>query len=132
MSDLATRFEAAAEEVQQLSKGELVEIGAHTVTHPQLSALSVKKQSWEIRESRRSLENLTNRLVMSFSYPFGSRGDFDDVAADLIRESGFQQACAAVPGVVTHKSDPYKLPRFIVQNWDGDEFTQRIRSAFES
>lgn len=132
MEGRSTHRALTSEEVQQLSKGELVEIGAHTVTHPQLSALSVKEQSWEIRESRRSLENLTNRLVMSFSYPFGSRGDFDDVAADLIRESGFQQACAAVPGVVTHKSDPYKLPRFIVQNWDGDEFTQRIRSAFES
>lgn len=120
------------EEVQQLSNGGLAEIGAHTVTHPQLSALSAKEQSWEIRECRRSLENLTNRPVVSFSYPFGSQGDFDNVATDLIREAGFRQACAAVPGVVTHKSDLFKLPRFIVRNWDGDEFTRRIRSVFES
>jgi peptidoglycan/xylan/chitin deacetylase (PgdA/CDA1 family) len=118
------------EEVRQLSKGELVEIGAHTVTHPQLSALPTKDQCWEIRESRRALESLTNRPVLSFSYPFGSKGDFDNVAVDLIRESGFQQACANVPGVVTFKSDLFELPRLIVRNWDGDEFEHRLRTFF--
>jgi peptidoglycan/xylan/chitin deacetylase (PgdA/CDA1 family) len=124
----STHRALTSEEVRQLSQGELVEIGAHTVTHPQLSALSVKEQSWEILECRRSLENLINRPVVSFSYPFGSHGDFDNVAANLVRESGFQQACAAVPGVVTFKSDPFELPRLIVRNWDGDEFAKRIRS----
>jgi peptidoglycan/xylan/chitin deacetylase (PgdA/CDA1 family) len=128
----STHRALTSEEGQQLSQDELVEIGAHTVTHPQLSALPVEDQSCEIRESRRSLENLTSRPIMSFSYPFGSPGDFDSVTADLIRETGFQQACAAVPGVVTHKSDPFQLPRFIVRNWDGDQFGQRIRSIFGS
>src|SRR5262249_22480708 len=46
----------AIPEVERLAGNDLVEIGAHTVTHPSLAALPLAAQREEITESRRRLE----------------------------------------------------------------------------
>jgi peptidoglycan/xylan/chitin deacetylase (PgdA/CDA1 family) len=46
-----------------------VEIGAHTVNHPDLSLLDQRECLHEMRESRRELERITSRRVETFAYP---------------------------------------------------------------
>ena len=64
------------EEVFRLSEGGLVDIAAHTVTHPVLSTLDVVAQQTEVRESKTLLEKVLNRPVVSFAYPYGARSDY--------------------------------------------------------
>jgi hypothetical protein len=74
------------------------------------------------------LEAMIDRPVRSFAYPFGTRGDLNTTMVALVREAGFHQACTVRPGLVTSHSDRWQLPRFIIRNWDGEEFAWRLRT----
>lgn len=119
------------DELKVLSDGGLVEIGSHTVTHPVLAFESDYAQRWEIEESKRQLETMIGQPVASFSYPYGGPADIGQNAPGLVKEAGYESACANFPATVTRASDPYCLPRYLVRDWDGEEFARRVRRAFE-
>lgn len=120
-----------SEEAQTFAQNGLVEIGAHTMTHPALSGLPVEVQRVEITASKRRLEELLEQPVTSFSYPFGGRDSYNADTVRLVKEAGFECACSNFPGHVQWRVDPYQLPRFIVRDWDGDEFARRLRGMFD-
>jgi peptidoglycan/xylan/chitin deacetylase (PgdA/CDA1 family) len=60
-----------ADELRMLGGDPLVEIGAHTRSHPWLPSLSVAEQRAEIRGCRRELEDIVGARVSGFSYPYG-------------------------------------------------------------
>jgi peptidoglycan/xylan/chitin deacetylase (PgdA/CDA1 family) len=111
------------EEVRTLAQGGLIEIGAHTVTHPFLSAHSVMFQRNEIQKSKADLEALLDYPVNSFAYPFG---DYTAETVPLIPEAGFNCACSTVQHTVWRNSDYFQFPRFAVENWSGKEFQKRL------
>jgi peptidoglycan/xylan/chitin deacetylase (PgdA/CDA1 family) len=113
------------EEVCTLGQGELVEIGAHTVTHPFLSAHSLAFQRDEIQRSKAHLEALLERSVTSFAYPFGG---YTEETVPLMPEAEFTCACSTVEDIVWRKSDCFQFPRFGVEDWNGEEFAQRLLS----
>lgn len=118
------------DEVRVLVQDGLVEIGAHTVSHPVLSALPIEAQGAEIANSKWRLEGILGRPVTSFSYPFGGQGDYTTDTVKLVRDAGFDCACSNFPGLVRFDSDPYQLPRFLVRDWDGEEFARRLEGWF--
>lgn len=111
-------------EVKDLAKGELVEVGAHTVTHPMLSQLSSDQQRMEIRLSKQMLEDMIGRRVGSFAYPYGIAGSYTAYTVASVRDAGFDQACSNFGGRVWRLTDRYQLPRNVVRNWSGDEFAR--------
>jgi peptidoglycan/xylan/chitin deacetylase (PgdA/CDA1 family) len=115
------------EEAVDLAQGELVEVGAHTVTHPFLSTLSVASQRDEILESKARLEEILNRPVTSFSYPYGSRSA-ETVA--IVREARFSCACSTRADLVRPSTRRFRLPRVHVPDWDREEFTERLSRWF--
>jgi len=119
-----------ADEVQKLAADGLVEVGAHTMTHPVLSELSVNSQYVKIAESKRKLEEILGQAVTSFSYPFGGRSDYNAATMNLVKKVGFSCACSNFPGHVRWGADPYQLPRYLVRDWDGDEFQEQLMSWF--
>jgi peptidoglycan/xylan/chitin deacetylase (PgdA/CDA1 family) len=110
------------EEVSSIADG-LVAIGAHTVTHPTLPAHLYETQCYEIAESRRVCEELVGSPVTAFAYPFG---DYDEASLSAVRKAGFALACTVNAGVVRPGTDPIRLPRVYVGDWNGDEFQQRL------
>lgn len=116
-----------AGELCALEDGGLIEVGAHTRAHGRLSKLSVNTQKREIFDSKQKLEALLGHPVTSFSYPFGGRDDYDETSIRLIKEAGFACACSNFQGCVHRWSDPFQLPRFLVRDWDGDEFLHQLR-----
>jgi peptidoglycan/xylan/chitin deacetylase (PgdA/CDA1 family) len=112
------------EQTRQLSRSALIEIGAHTVTHPALSALSLAAQTEEIQRSKDFLEELVARRVSCFSYP---HGDYDSGTVAAVRAAGFTSACSTAAHTVSIQADRFALPRFQVLDWSGDEFQARIR-----
>ncbi|MDX6501688.1 MAG: hypothetical protein QOG23_4948 [Blastocatellia bacterium] len=117
-------------EIRELDDGGLVEVGAHTVTHPVLSSISVDAQRDEIRNSKLELEAILEKPVTSFAYPYGQRGDYTATTVKLVREAGFACVCSNFTGVVQSGADRFQLPRFVVRDWDGDEFERRLKEWF--
>jgi peptidoglycan/xylan/chitin deacetylase (PgdA/CDA1 family) len=115
-----------AEEVVQLAEGRLIDIGAHTVTHPILSTLSTPMQRKEIQGSKTRLEEILGRPVTSFAYPYGSRRDYSSETVTLVREAGFDCACSNFRDVIFSGVDCYQLPRIPVRCWNETEFASRL------
>lgn len=108
----------------------LIEIGAHTVTHPVLAMQAPEDQHWEMATSRAELAEIIGRPINTISYPYGGRLDYTPTTVSIAKSIGFTHACANQPGVVTAETNPWALPRVLVRDWDGSEFERRIEFAF--
>ena len=115
------------DEVRMLAADGLVEVAAHTVTHPLLAIESDEHQRTEIGGSKATLEETLDRSVSGFSYPFGTRRSYSAATVEAVRAAGFSYACSNFTGPITSASNPFELPRFVVRDWDGDEFELRLR-----
>jgi peptidoglycan/xylan/chitin deacetylase (PgdA/CDA1 family) len=109
-----------------LSRSDLADFGAHTVTHPSLARLPLTEQRAEIEESKRWLTDVLERPVRNFSYPFGKLVDYGPDAVALARAAGFERAYTNTSGAVKPGTDPYQLPRLHVQDWDGATFEREL------
>jgi peptidoglycan/xylan/chitin deacetylase (PgdA/CDA1 family) len=112
-----------ADQLQELARGGLVDIGAHTVTHPILAGLPKQRQMEEIGGSVRQLEAFVGRDLTLFSYPFGAH---DRTTVACAREARLACACTTIAGGVGTLTDPYRLPRLYVGDWPADELVARI------
>ncbi|HXA53406.1 MAG TPA: polysaccharide deacetylase family protein [Solirubrobacteraceae bacterium] len=83
------------------------ELGAHTLTHPDLSRLDYRSCRREIEASREALEQIGGVPVRTFAYPFGHRGPAAVAAA---RDSGLIAAVATGRG----SWNPYELQRAMI------------------
>jgi peptidoglycan/xylan/chitin deacetylase (PgdA/CDA1 family) len=81
----------------------LVELGAHTLTHPYLDQMTKKEQEQEIFESGRVLSKFTENPIRYFAYP---SGEYDLDTLDLVRNAGYDAAFAVLPknlGINNHR-----------------------------
>lgn len=124
--DMETTRPLARDELTRLGDDGLIEIGAHTVSHPVLSRLAHPQQREEVVLSKKTLEEALGRPIASFAYPYGAREDFDDVTVDVVREAGFHRACTTLSGRLDGRTDPYRLPRFLVRDWTAGELERRL------
>jgi peptidoglycan/xylan/chitin deacetylase (PgdA/CDA1 family) len=118
------------EELAQFAEAGVMDLGAHTVTHPLLSALSPEDQRGEIRDSRAWIEALVGRPVRTFAYPYGKTGDYNEASVEAVRGAGFEAAFCAVQGAIEASDDPFQLRRWEVNNWDAMQFAWRMKAAF--
>jgi peptidoglycan/xylan/chitin deacetylase (PgdA/CDA1 family) len=103
-------------ELRRLADSPLIEIGGHTATHADLSALSDDCALEEIARGRELLAALSGQAVSSFAYPFGRAGPR---TPELVRAAGFSSATCSRFGVATSRSDRFLLPRLHVCNCSG-------------
>jgi len=118
------------QEIRRLAEGGLIGIGSHTETHPVLSALPIEEQRREIRQSKRRLEEILGCPVTAFSYPYGENAAIGQDVVGLVQEAGYLLACANFPAPVNRWTNPFLLPRYLIRDWDGDEFARRLRGWF--
>jgi peptidoglycan/xylan/chitin deacetylase (PgdA/CDA1 family) len=126
-SDRETHRVMSEEELLSLSSSDLFAVGAHTVSHPLLSAQSLDAQRREISDSRSILEELTRHSVRAFSYPFGGRDAFSRATIKLVEQAGYTFACTGLSGPVSRRLPllrlpVLRLPRNFVRNWQRAEF----------
>lgn len=92
-----------------------IEVGAHSRTHPWLTALGRRDLVAEVRGSLQDLEAEGFPRPRAFAYPGGAH---DDGVAAAVAEAGFAAAFTVRVGTVTKRSDPYRLPRLEVRKGD--------------
>jgi peptidoglycan/xylan/chitin deacetylase (PgdA/CDA1 family) len=95
-------------DIRHISTFPQVTIGSHTVTHPFLSICTDFQIDYELRESKRKLEEWTGKPVRTFAYP---SGDFDDRTKQCLKENRYELAATVIKNFATINSDCYLLPR---------------------
>ncbi len=86
------------------------EIGSHSVTHPDLTTLSPEALDYELRESRRFLEDTFGVKIKNFASPFGA---YNNNVIQAIQ--GYYESHRSVD-VGYNSKDNYDQWRFKVQN----------------
>jgi peptidoglycan/xylan/chitin deacetylase (PgdA/CDA1 family) len=87
-------------------------IGSHTLSHRVLATLSPEDQAHEIKGSKRSLEAVLGREVLSFAYPVGGPQHINVHSVRLAREAGYQQAFTFLTGMASLPlADRFRIPR---------------------
>jgi peptidoglycan/xylan/chitin deacetylase (PgdA/CDA1 family) len=86
---------------------DLVSLGAHTISHPNLTTLAGPRAAEEIHGSRAALEDRTGRAVPFFAYPYGA----SNAAVRAQVRSGFRMACGTRLRFLSEAEDAFDLPR---------------------
>jgi peptidoglycan/xylan/chitin deacetylase (PgdA/CDA1 family) len=115
------------EDLRLLGRNKWVTIGAHTINHTPLSTLSYDKQRGEIGGSKEQLERWLGKKIEVFSYPFGTKKDYNSDSIRICRELGFKKAASNFPGQAHRWTDPYQIPRQLVRNWSLEVFKEKMR-----
>ncbi|OKL39847.1 polysaccharide deacetylase family protein [Pontibacter flavimaris] len=113
------------EQLQDLARNSLFDIGAHTVSHPDLASLSPSAQQQELVGCKSFLEKAISREVTLLAYPYGS---CNQETVRLAAEAGFQAAVITQDYPVHPTSARYKLGRFLVDDWSGKQLDACIKS----
>ncbi len=118
------------DELIRLAAGGLVEVGAHTVTHPSLARLTADAQRRQVWQGKADLEEILGREIKGFSYPHGKRSDYTAETAAMVEQAGFDYACAAFAGAVGEGEDRFQLPRNPAWDCGGETFARWMRESF--
>jgi len=105
------------DEVRELISSGLIEIGAHTLTHANLSTLEKDESHEEICKSKVLIEKEFNIICDSFAYPFGlyKNSDVEDV-----ENCGYTNAVTTKNRIVDLKQcDLFEIPRITISGKDG-------------
>jgi peptidoglycan/xylan/chitin deacetylase (PgdA/CDA1 family) len=115
-------------QVRELLGSGLFELGAHTLTHPDLTRLDAESCAREISESRRRLEAVFGVPVKSFAYPFGR---YADRHVAQVGQAGFTSAVTTEEGIDDPDAwQPLRLKRVKIGGRDGWWFfRQRLRAG---
>jgi len=109
-----------SDQLVALASSGLIDIGAHTVSHPLLPAHPYAIQRQEIVDSKFQLQDIIQRPIEHFAYPYGQ---YDQSTVRILHETGFSSACTTA----TIPMKRYELPRMQVENWSGERFLEIVQ-----
>jgi peptidoglycan/xylan/chitin deacetylase (PgdA/CDA1 family) len=88
-----------------------IEIGSHTVNHPDLARTSLPMVMWELISSRAWLQDLVGHAVVDFAYPSGR---FDAQVIAALQMTGYESAATTLAGTYHSETDRYTWTRIRV------------------
>jgi len=115
------------EQLHIVARSGLVDIGAHTVHHLSLPNLSTPEMEYEIKESKKILEDELGVTVSSFAYPNGA---FNVQIADTVEDSQFRIALSTIPGIEHSEESRYFLYRLRPGKRVGDELLNWLNQDY--
>lgn len=108
-----------------------IEIGSHTITHPNLATLNDKELYRQIADSKKIIEERIGREVKCFAYPYGAKRTFNRRTIQIVRESGYKEAYTNIMGFNTNSADAYNLKRIrIYSNDNMFRFKMKLSGAY--
>ena len=100
-------------ELRVLAQHRLASVGAHTVSHGELTPLPAGEVRHELAGNRRYLEELFDRRVVDLAYPYGDPSACGPREFALAAEAGFRSAVTTRYGplLAGHRRSTCELPR---------------------
>jgi peptidoglycan/xylan/chitin deacetylase (PgdA/CDA1 family) len=102
-------------EIAQMRASGLIEFGAHTETHQDLTTLTSDQQTEEISGSKQAIEGHLGSPVIAFDYPSGR---YNDAVVEKTAQAGYEFAVTTDPGYASLDQGLLTLHRVRI---DGDE-----------
>lgn len=126
-SDLGKQLILSWDEVREMSENG-ISFGAHSVTHPILTKVSLEEANEQIIKSKQLIEKELGQDIKAFSYPNGAPGDYNDNIKRILYEQGFTCAVAGMPPrTVDLKDDVYEIGRiWAAGNFDVFKFYLKL------
>jgi peptidoglycan/xylan/chitin deacetylase (PgdA/CDA1 family) len=107
---------------------DLVAVGSHTMTHPQLPFLNEEDARRELSESRSTLERIMNKEITLFSFPHGA---FNTKLIEWCREAGYRRVFTILPTLALSDPQEYVSGRVSVEPTDWSlEFRLKLLGAY--
>lgn len=100
------------DQVREMKASGLVEIGAHTHTHPILGRCASTAIEAEITTCRDRITSELSEAPFVFAYPNGGPGDYSRDCIEALKTAGFTAACSMWNARVTLESSLFELPRY--------------------
>ena len=122
------------DQLRDISKTDMVEIGSHTCTHPIMNELSDEDSWYEIEHSKSMISERLDLKVTSFCFPNGQLGEYRENQKEMLERAGYLCGIASHFGYVLDGSSDYALPRInyvggdlnlFAKYLDGVEYLQR-------
>jgi peptidoglycan/xylan/chitin deacetylase (PgdA/CDA1 family) len=85
-----------------------IEIGSHTIDHPNLAGMSYGSVSYQVTQSKRWLEQLVGHPVLDFAYPSGK---FNAQTIIAVRQAGYDTAVTTQTSTTHSLLDRYAWGR---------------------
>lgn len=114
------------EQLAGMADSPYITIGAHTVRHLSLGALSDADQEYEIADSVNYLEKESGRKIEVFSYPFGSGRDYNKKTLEICKKIGIKKAATTKEALWNKSDNLLEIPRFSVKNGDLRALTNAV------
>ncbi len=67
--------------LKEMQESGVVEYGSHAMSHPKLPKLPLEDADWQMRESKKRLEEALGRDLCAFAYPYGAGAYVPEVRA---------------------------------------------------
>jgi peptidoglycan/xylan/chitin deacetylase (PgdA/CDA1 family) len=99
---------------------DIVEVGAHTRTHPILALCDSARIADEVSGSKAEIESQLGRRVRAFCYPNGEPQDVDERCVEAVRAAGFDSAVLACGGMIRAGANRYLLERLGAPHDEGE------------
>ncbi len=116
---LGTKGYLTREQVREMTDSGLVEIGSHTFNHPDLRKLKIKDAKFEIEASKKKLEAISGKTVLSFCYPFGL---YNKDFFSILSEASYLTAISTIPGTRQGEENIWILRRIRPNDRSGQVF----------
>lgn len=102
-------------QIKEMDKDPLCTIGAHTVSHPMLR--HVPDSPEEIKNSKKTLEQILGHDIRYLAYPFGQPSSVSRKIMRIARNAGFDCAFGTIDSPVSDTSSRcrYYLPRMVIR-----------------
>lgn len=101
------------EELKYISASSLFTLGSHSHSHHNMDTLSKEQLNFELKESKKLLEEITQKEILSIAYPDGAYNDF---VKKISIESGFKQLLAVDSRAKSDKNDQSLMTRHCISN----------------
>jgi len=115
------------DQLKELTKEPLVEIGSHTLSHNSLASASASWASKEISESKQKLEQLLGIKINSFAYPYGGYNRKDE---EILKNALYTAAVSTKKGVCQSNDRIFDLYRIKAGRLTDADFIRFIERPY--
>lgn len=100
-------------QMKEMTDSGLIEIGSHSLTHPNLDMLTETELVFELNESKKLLEQATGKEIVSIAFPDGA---YNEEVKRLSYKAGYRQLLSVESRLKSDQEDENILERFCISN----------------